>query len=199
MWTPDPAPPFEVLVIAPGGIYMKPVLVERLTDNVVELVVEPMVRELVTVSGSAGSIETTPAAGTATLTSTEIQNRERRPNLIQALENVPASIRCRKVRRRSRPPRPGARTHADSARWRAGVLGASCRSERDLSRSRRDRRDRSGAWTRIVAYGSDAFGGVISVRTERRAAGSLWRSAFRRHAGRVASPIGAGRWSLERL
>lgn len=29
-WTPDPPVPFEVLVVAPGGMFMKPILVERL-------------------------------------------------------------------------------------------------------------------------------------------------------------------------
>src|SRR5688500_5247895 len=86
-WTPDPSPPFEVLVVAPGGVYMKPVLVERLPDGVVELTVEPLVNEFVTVSGSAGSIESTPGAGTATLTATEIGSRAP-ANLVQALENV---------------------------------------------------------------------------------------------------------------
>ena len=60
-WTPDPPPPFEVLVVAPGGVYMKPVLVERLSDGFVELIVEPLVNEFVTVSGSAGSIEAHPS------------------------------------------------------------------------------------------------------------------------------------------
>ena len=199
MWTPDPAPPFEVLVIAPGGIYMKPVRVERLTDNVVELVVEPMVRELVTVSGSAGSTETTPAAGLPRH-SHQLRFKPRTPaNLIQALENVPASTTCLKVRLPSLPPRSRARTHADSPRWRAGVLGTSCRSERDVSRSRRDRRDRSGSWTRI---------GCVWIRrvrrrhfrpdTECRAARSLWR-AFFRHAGRGVSRSTWGAGALRAL
>ena len=32
-WKPDPAPPFEILVILPGGIYMKPVLIAALDDG----------------------------------------------------------------------------------------------------------------------------------------------------------------------
>src|SRR5688572_33115393 len=47
VWTPDPPPPFEVLVIAPGGVYMKPVLVERLAGGVVEITVIPLVSEVV--------------------------------------------------------------------------------------------------------------------------------------------------------
>ena len=29
-WTPDPRPPFEVLIVLPGGEYVKPILVEEL-------------------------------------------------------------------------------------------------------------------------------------------------------------------------
>src|SRR5512145_514263 len=56
-FVPDPPPPFEVLVIAPGGVYMKPILVEQLPGGVLELTVAPLVNEVVTVSGSAASIE----------------------------------------------------------------------------------------------------------------------------------------------
>jgi iron complex outermembrane recepter protein len=86
-WTPDPPPPFEMLVIAPGGVYMKPVLVTAIPRDVLEITVVPLVNEYVTVSGSAASIETSPGAGTATLTATEIQTRSP-ANLVQALENV---------------------------------------------------------------------------------------------------------------
>ena len=88
VWTPNPAPPFEMLVILPGGMDMKPVFVERLGGGVVEVSDGSVLGEVVTVSGSAPSIETTPAAGTATLTATEIQTRPP-ANLVQALENIP--------------------------------------------------------------------------------------------------------------
>jgi hypothetical protein len=40
-WTPDPPPPFDVLFIAPGGVYMEPVLIERL-GGVIEITVTPL-------------------------------------------------------------------------------------------------------------------------------------------------------------
>jgi outer membrane receptor protein involved in Fe transport len=164
-WTPDPSPPFEVLVVAPGGVYMKPVLVERLPDGLVELTVEPLVNEFVTVSGSAGSIESTPGAGTATLTATEIGSRAP-ANLVQALENV-AGISQVSEGQAAVPAVRGL------ARGRTLILidGARVSSERRVGPSATflDPDVIEGVEVArgpgSVAYGSDAFGGVISVRT----------------------------------
>lgn len=164
-WTPDPSPPFEVLVVAPGGVYMKPVLVERLPGGVVELTVEPLVNEFVTVSGSAGSIESTPGAGTATLTAAEIGTRAP-ANLVQALENV-AGISQVSEGQAAVPAVRGL------ARGRTLILidGARVSSERRAGPSATflDPDVIEGVEVArgpgSVAYGSDAFGGVISVRT----------------------------------
>jgi outer membrane receptor protein involved in Fe transport len=171
-WAPDPAPPFEVLVIAPGGVYMKPVLVERI-NGVVQLTVTPLVSEFVTVSGSAGSIETTPAAGTATLTSREIQTRAP-ANLVQALENI-AGVSQVSEGQAAVPALRGL------ARGRTLILidGARVSSERRVGPSATylDPGVIEGIEVArgpgSVAYGSDAFGGVISVRTRSVAPQSL--------------------------
>ncbi len=164
-WTPDPPTPFEVLVVAPGGVYMKPVLVERLSDGFVELIVEPLVNEFVTVSGSAGSIESTPVAGRATLTATEIGSRAP-ANLVQALENV-AGVSQVSEGQAAVPAVRGL------ARGRTLILidGARVSSERRVGPSATflDPDVIEGVEVArgpgSVAYGSDAFGGVISVRT----------------------------------
>jgi outer membrane receptor protein involved in Fe transport len=164
-WTPDPPPPFEVLVIAPGGVYMKPVLVESLSAGLVEITVTPLVQEVVTVSGSAGSIETSPGAGTATLTSAEIQTRTP-ANLIQALENV-AGVNQVSEGQAAVPAVRGL------ARGRTLILidGARVSSERRVGPSATYLDPEVVEGIEIargpgsVAYGSDAFGGVISVRT----------------------------------
>lgn len=184
-WTPDPSPPFELLVVAPGGVYMKPVLVERLTGGVLELTVVPLVNEFVTVSGSAGSIESTPGAATATLTATEIGSRSP-ANLVQALENV-AGISQVSEGQAAVPAVRGL------ARGRTLILidGARVASERragpsatfldpDVIESVEVARGPGS-----VAYGSDAFGGVISIRT--RTVAPL--SPF---AARVSATLGAG-------
>jgi outer membrane receptor protein involved in Fe transport len=165
VWTPDPQPPFEILVVAPGGLFMKPILVERLPSGVLELTVEPLVNEIVTVSGSAASIETSPGAGTATLTATEIQTRAP-ANLVQALENV-AGVSQVSEGQAAVPAVRGL------ARGRTLILidGARVSSERRAGPSATylDPDVIEGVEVArgpgSVAYGSDAFGGVISVRT----------------------------------
>ena len=183
-WQPDPSPPFEILVVAPGGTYMTPVLVEAL-DPAVELLVvaAPVLNEIVTVSGSAPGIESTPAAGTTTLSSREIGVRQP-TNLAQALENVAGVSQVSEGQ-------AGVPAVRGLARGRTLILidGARVTSERrvgpgatfldpavvesiDVSRG-------PGS----VAYGSDAFGGVIAVRTVRVARGSPWAARFDGSAG----------------
>jgi iron complex outermembrane receptor protein len=184
-WTPDPPPPFEILVIAQGGVYMKPVLIEALPVGLLEITVSPLVNEVVTVSGSAGSIETTPGAGTATLTAAEIQTRTP-ANLIQALENV-AGISQVSEGQAAVPAVRGL------ARGRTLILidGARVSSERRAGPSATylDPEVIEGVEVArgpgSVAYGSDAFGGVISVRT-RSVAPMAPLSA------RLSSTLGAG-------
>ena len=66
-WTPDPPLPFEVLVVAPGGMFMKPRAGRGAArgEEPLDLTVEALVSERVTVSGAAPDIEATPAAATA--------------------------------------------------------------------------------------------------------------------------------------
>lgn len=60
-WQPAPAPPFELLVILPGGVHARPVLVERLVaGEAMEIGVESVLTEAVTVAaGAAPHIATT--------------------------------------------------------------------------------------------------------------------------------------------
>jgi outer membrane receptor protein involved in Fe transport len=184
-WVPDPPTPFEVLVIAPGGVYMKPILVETLSGGVIELTVEPIVNEVVTVSGSAASIETSPGAATATLTATEIQTRTP-ANLIQALENVPGVNQVSE----GQAAVPAVR---GLARGRTLILidGARVSSERRVGPSATylDPDVIEGVEVArgpgSVAYGSDAFGGVISVRTRTVAPMAPTRARF-------SGTVGAG-------
>src|SRR5687768_1697653 len=184
-WTPDPPTPFEVLVVAPGGVYMKPVLVETLPSGVLQLTVVPLVNEFVTVSGSAGSIETTPAAATATLSATEIGSRAP-ANLVQALENVPGINQVSE----GQAAVPAVR---GLARGRTLILidGARVSSERRVGPSATflDPDVIEGVEVArgpgSVAYGSDAFGGVISVRTRSIA-------PLAPFSARVSGTMGAG-------
>src|SRR4030095_4973627 len=59
VWLPDPGPPLEVLIVLPGGQYMKPFLVTSVPgDGVVAINIRPIAEESVTVTaGAAPSIE----------------------------------------------------------------------------------------------------------------------------------------------
>ena len=186
-WQPDPTPPFEILVVTPGGNYMKPTLIEEVEAGAeLVVIVVPLLNEMVTVSGSAPGIESTPAAGTTTLSAAELSSRMP-TNLMQALENV-AGVNQVSEGQAAVPAVRGL------ARGRTLILvdGARVSSERragpsatfldpvvvesiDVSRG-------PGS----VAYGSDAFGGVISVRTNRVVRDSPWAVQF---AGNVGTGV----------
>src|SRR5688572_30621057 len=67
-WQPDPPPPFEILVIDAAGIYSRPVMITALgAEPELVVTIAPLLNESVTVSGSAPSITSSPAAGTTTI------------------------------------------------------------------------------------------------------------------------------------
>ena len=194
-WKPDPPPPFEIFVIDASGTYAKPVIVTELpADGELVVTITPLVSESVTVSGSAPSIESTPAAGTTSVSGRDVLVRQP-SNLTQALENV-AGVNQVSEGQAAVPAIRGL------ARGRTLILidGARVSSERragpsatfmdpavvesvDVSRG-------SGS----VAYGSDAFGGVISVRTRRVQPGSPLSASF---TGTVGTGIPERRGAME--
>jgi outer membrane receptor protein involved in Fe transport len=194
-WRPDPSPPFEILVIDSAGSYSRPVMIERF-DAAQELVVTiaPLLSESVTVSGSAPSIEATPGAGTTSLSGRDVSVRQP-TNLMQALENV-AGVNQVSEGQAAVPAIRGL------ARGRTLILidGARVSSERRAGASATfldpsliegvDVARGPGS----VAYGSDAFGGVISVRTRRIAAGSPWAAQF---SGTIGAGVPERRGSIE--
>jgi len=185
-WSPDPPVPFEVLVVAPGGLFMKPILVERLDpDAPLVLTVESLVSERVIVSGAAPDIEATPTAATASLSQAEIQTRLP-SNLVQALENV-AGVNQVSEGQAAVPAVRG----LSGGRTLILIDGARVNSERRAGASATflDPEVLEGVEVArgpgSVAYGSDAFGGVIAVTTRKVAPSSPW-------AGRVSATAGTG-------
>lgn len=174
VWTPAPPPPFEVLVVLPGGVFTKPVLVDRLPETgALDLQVESMLNESVTVAaGAAPSIETTPASGTTLVTASEIQTRAP-ATLTQALENVAGVSSVSE----GQAAVPAVRGFA-SGRTLILIDGARVTSERRAGPSATFldpfvlESVEVSRGPGSVAYGSDAFGGVISARTRRVAPGS---------------------------
>jgi outer membrane receptor protein involved in Fe transport len=186
-WHPDPAPPFEVLVVLPGERYTKPVLVEALPASgplIVE--VSALVTEAVTVTaGAAPDIQTTPGNGATLLTRADLDIRQP-VNLMQALENVPGVSQVSE----GHASVPAVR---GMARGRTLILidGARVTSERRVGPSATFldpfvlESVEVSRGPGSVAYGSDAFGGVIYARTRRAEPGSPLRM-------RAIATLGAG-------
>lgn len=171
-WLPDPPVPFEVLVILSNGTYARPVTITQIGGSGVTIVVEPLLSESITVSGSAPNIEASPAAGTTSLSGREVSVRQP-ANLMQAVENVAGVTQVSE----GQAAVPAVR---GLARGRTLILidGARVTSERRVGPSATfiDPAMLEGVEVArgpgSVAYGSDAFGGVISVRTRRVAPAS---------------------------
>ena len=167
-WKPDPKPPFVVVVVLPGGQLAKPIFVDKLdAAAVLMLKVDAAFTEEVTVSGVAPSIDASPGSALTLLSSGEIALRAP-ANLMQSVENVPGVNQVSEgqaavpavrglARGRTLIMIDGSRVTSERrAGPSATFLDPSIVEGIDVARG-------PGS----VAYGSDAFGGVISVRTRR--------------------------------
>jgi outer membrane receptor protein involved in Fe transport len=180
VWQPDPVPPFEVLVVLRGERYTKPVLVEALpSSGVLTVEVVALVSEAVTVTaGAAPDIQTTPGNGATLLTRADLDIRQP-VNLMQALENVPGVSQVSE----GHASVPAVR---GMARGRTLILidGARVTSERRVGPSATFldpfilESVEVSRGPGSVAYGSDAFGGVIYARTRRAEPGSPFGMRF---------------------
>lgn len=194
-WQPDPAPPFEVLVVLPGDRYTAPVTVESLDASPVEIRVRELaIAESVTITaGAVPHTDATPGAAAAVISGEAIRSRQA-PRLADVLEAVPGSGRSSDLH-------AGVPSLRGLSRGRTVLLldGARVTTER--------RAGAGGAFLdpffldavevvrgpASVAYGSDAFGGVIHARTHRPAPGSPLSARFRatRGAGLPETSFGA--------
>jgi outer membrane receptor protein involved in Fe transport len=184
---PDPRPPFEVLVVLPGGRAVGPMRIEALAaSEEVVLEVDLAFEDAVTVTaGAAPRIESTPASGTSLLGGREIAVRVPQ-HLTQLLENV-AGVSSVSEGQAAVPAVRGL------ARGRTVVLidGARVTAERRVGPSASYLDPATLESVEVsrgpgsVAYGSDAFGGVIHARTRRAEPGSGW-------GGRATGTWGAG-------
>lgn len=168
-WRPDPRPPFTILIVLADGKVAKPVFVETVDwSTVLTIVIESAVTEEVTVvAGVAPSIDAAPGAGMTLISGREIAIRAP-SNLLQSLENVPGVSRTSEGQ-------AAVPTVRGLARGRTLILldGGRVSSERRAGASASFLDPSSVAGVDVargpgsVAYGSDALGGVISVRTRR--------------------------------
>ena len=168
-WKPDPQPPFTIIVILNGGRVAKPVVIEKIeTGTMLSLTIDAAISEELTVAaGVAPSIETTPGNATTLVSSRDIGLRMP-ANLLQAIEQVPGVSQVSE----GHAAVPAVR---GMARGRTLIVidGGRVSSERRVgpSASFMDPAVVEGIDVArgpgSVAYGSDAIGGVISVRTSR--------------------------------
>jgi outer membrane receptor protein involved in Fe transport len=165
-WPVAPQMPIDVIVLLPDGRVARPIRLTVIDDTKeLTLTLDPIVTELVAVTGAAPTIDAAPGAATTLVTAADLQLRH--PLTVsQALETVPGVS----------PISEGQSAVPDIrglARGRTLILV-------DGSRASTERRAGAnasfldpGAIRTIeiargpgsVAYGSDAFGGVIAART----------------------------------
>lgn len=184
VWEPRPAAPFQVIVILPGGQVARPIDIERSEENI-DLRIDSLASESLTVVGVAPSVEVAPAAATTLLSAEQIARRSPE-HLLQALESVPGVHQVSE----GHAAVPAIR---GLARGRTLLLvdGGRVSSERRAGPSATFADPASFAGIDVargpgsVAYGSDALGGVISVRTRRAEPNSPLRV-------RGSAAIGAG-------
>lgn len=167
-WRPDPRPPFDVIVMLQGGRMTQPVRVQALpTSPGVPLVVavSELLHEQVLVAGVAPHLDVAPGAGMTLVTGEHIAARSP-ATLAQALEDVAGASA-------TSDGQAAVPTLRGLARGRTLILidGGRVTAERRAgpSASFLD----PGLIASIVvargpvsvAYGTDALGGVIAVRT----------------------------------
>jgi outer membrane receptor protein involved in Fe transport len=164
--TPDPDPPFVLFVARSDGVALKPVTVTSLpAAGPLEVVVEPSGETVTVVSGAVPDLEVPPGAAVTVLGGADL--RQRNPTrLTESLENVPGASGSG-VGHAMVPGLRGLPKHRTlivlddgrvSSERRAGpsatFLDPATVDEVEVIRG-------PGS----VAYGSDAFGGVIRARS----------------------------------
>jgi hemoglobin/transferrin/lactoferrin receptor protein len=176
---PPPRPPFEVLVILPGGRYARPVRFEAPPTGPLTIEVEWTTDEAVTVTPeSAPGLDGTPASGLALVPARDIVGRVP-ANLAQTLENVAGASTVSE----GQAAVPALRG-LSAGRTLVLLDGARVTTERRVGPSATyvdpvvleavEVARGPGA----VGYGSDAFGGVIQMRTRRARPGTPLGGGF---------------------
>ena len=193
-WAPAPQVPFQMIVVLSGGQVARPVIVDALQEGTTSIQVRALSDEAVTVLGAAPSINTGAGSATTVLSGTQIARRNP-DNLMQALETVPGLNQVSEGHAAAPAVRGLARGRTlflidggrVTAERRIGPSGTfvdpSVIEGIDIARG-------PGS----VAYGSDALGGVVSVRTRRAEPGSPLRA---RVTGTIGAGIPEGRGSFE--
>jgi outer membrane receptor protein involved in Fe transport len=193
-WAPAPPTPFQIIVVLSSGQVARPVIVDAFQEGTTSIQIRGLTDEAVTVLGAAPSINTAPGSAATVLSGTQIARRNPE-NLMQALETVPGLNQVSEghaavpavrglARGRTLFLIDGGRVSAERRAGPSGTfLDPSVIEGIDVARG-------PGS----VAYGSDALGGVISVRTRRAEPGSPLKA---RATGTIGAGLPEGRGSAE--
>ncbi|HJR60490.1 MAG TPA: TonB-dependent receptor [Vicinamibacterales bacterium] len=167
-WLPDPRPPFVAMIVLGGGRLARPIYVESLSSNGgLTLTVSEGITEQVTVAGIAPHLDTAPGTS-MTLVGSDVIGARSSATLAQALEEVPG-VSATSDGQAAVP------TVRGLARGRTLILidGGRVVSERRAGPSA-SFLDPALIDSVVVvrgpasvAYGTDALGGVVAVRTRR--------------------------------
>jgi outer membrane receptor protein involved in Fe transport len=163
-WPVAPPLPIDVIAVLPDGRVAGPIRVAAL-DGALTLTVDAAVSETVTVLGAAPTIDAAPAASTTLLASTDLELRHAQ-TLSQALDVVPGVSTISEGQ-------AAVPTIRGLARGRTLILVDGTRASTERRAGANASFLDPGAVRTIevargpgsVAYGSDAFGGVIAART----------------------------------
>ena len=168
-WNPLPWLPFEVLVVLSNGQYSAPVLIREIpADGIIRVQVEPVAEdEIFVTSGVTPNIEVPNANGKTTLSAAELEI-ERPARVVEALTSLPGVSSISEGQ-------AAVPTIRGLGRGRTLVLidGGRVTTERRAGPSATfvDPFMLEGVEVArgpgSVAYGSDAFGGVIHMRTRK--------------------------------
>jgi outer membrane receptor protein involved in Fe transport len=185
-WAGAPHPPFEVVVVLPSGAYVRPMLVETLAGDSLRLEISPALEEsIMVVAGTAPSLETAPADGVTTVPADDLYGRQP-AHVAQALENVAGVATISEGQAAVVAVRGLA-----AGRTLLLIDGGRVTTERRVGPSATyvDPAALEGIEVSrgpgSVAYGSDALGGVIHLRTRRATPGAPF-------GGRFSGAVGAG-------
>ncbi len=183
-WLPDPVGPFHVLVVLPGERYTAPIRVEELSP-LVTLRVRPLsVTESVTItSGAVSRTDAAPGNAPAVVSGDAIRVRQA-PRLVDVLEAIPGTSRSSDLH-------AGVPSIRGLSRGRTVLLldGARITTERRAGPSATFLDPFFLDAVEVVrgpssvAYGSDAFGGVIHARTHRPSPDDPFRIRARSSGG----------------
>ena len=186
VWTSAPLTPAVLIVTLDDGRVARPVRIASIpAGEPLTLAIEPSVREAMTVTGVANGIDATGGAAMARIGGEDLALRHP-ATLVQALETVPG-VHAIAEGQSAVPVIRG------MARGRTLILvdGARATSERRAGPNAAFVDPGTVQAIEIargpgsVAYGSDAFGGVIALQIEAPARGRAWH-------GRVTGTLGAG-------